>query len=166
MPTSATTRRSSPPRSMTPLAPCPSSSYRAATYSIEPTVARILVDSDVLVDHLRGHRRFKVGRDAVHVSAITQAELFAGRATEESRVRLLLAAMIELPVSSAVAERAGRIRRTTTTRLADALIAATAIEHGLTLVTRNATDFEAVRGLRIRTPPAGWGAAPSAGTTR
>jgi predicted nucleic acid-binding protein len=30
------------------------------------------------------------------------------------------------------------------------LIAATALEHGLGLVTRNVKDFVAVRGLRIR----------------
>jgi predicted nucleic acid-binding protein len=115
-------------------------------------VARILVDSDVLVDHLRGHRRFEAGRDEVHVSTITRAELFAGRATEERRVRTLLAPMIELAVDAPIAERAGRIRRTTGTRLADAVIAATALEHGLTLVTRNLRDFAAVRGLRLRAP--------------
>jgi predicted nucleic acid-binding protein len=36
----------------------------------------------------------------------------------------------------------------------DALIAATALEHGLALVTRNRRCFGHVRGLRIRaTPP-------------
>jgi predicted nucleic acid-binding protein len=115
-------------------------------------MARILVDSDVLADHLRGHRRFLAGRDEVNVSTITRAELFAGRSTEESRVRRLLAAMTEIPVDTAIAERGGRLRRVATVRLPDALIAATAIEHGLTLVTRNPRDFGSVRGLRIRTP--------------
>jgi len=59
--------------------------------------------------------------------------------------------MTELPVDRAVAERAGRIRRTSRIRLPDALIAATAIEHRLTLVTRNARDFDEVKGLRLRT---------------
>jgi predicted nucleic acid-binding protein len=49
-----------------------------------------------------------------------------------------------------VAERAGRIRRETGIRLPDALIAATAIEHKLSLFTRNRADFERVAGLRIR----------------
>lgn len=35
-------------------------------------------------------------------------------------------------------------------RLPDALIAATAIEHELSLFTRNRSDFEKVRGLQIR----------------
>jgi predicted nucleic acid-binding protein len=115
-------------------------------------VARILVDSDVLVDHLRGHHRFDPGPDDVHVSSITRAELFAGRGTEETSVRKLLAAMVELPVDAAAADRAGRLRRIGKTRLADALIAATAIENGLVLVTRNTRDFEGIRGLKVRPP--------------
>ncbi len=34
-------------------------------------------------------------------------------------------------------------------RLADALIGATAIEHGLTLLSANAKHFSAVKGLRL-----------------
>jgi predicted nucleic acid-binding protein len=36
--------------------------------------------------------------------------------------------------------------------MADALIAAAALERGLRLVTRNTRDFSKVRGLRIRQP--------------
>ena len=111
---------------------------------------RVLVDSDVLVDHLRGHRRFDRGQDEIHISVITRAELFSGRGTEERRVRRLLEPMVELPVDRAVAERAGRLRRAGSILLPDALIAATALEHRLTLVTRNLADFAAVKGLRIR----------------
>ena len=113
-------------------------------------MARILVASDVLVDHLRGHRRFVRGKDDVHVSTISRAELFSGRGTEERRVRQLLDPMTELPVDRSVAGRAGRLRRTMSLRLPDALIAATAVEHRLTLVTRNVRDFEGVKGLRLR----------------
>src|SRR5688572_8353190 len=81
------------------------------------TVARLLIDTDVLVDHLRGHRRFVAGRDEVHVSAITRAELFSGRGGEERRIRRLLEPMIAVAVDTAIAERAGRLRRDSQRRL-------------------------------------------------
>ena len=78
-------------------------------------------------------------------------ELFAGR-TNEARVDEFLAPFREIAVDRAIAERAGRLRRGSPMRTPDALIAATAIEHGLELVTRNRRDFEAVPGLRLRDP--------------
>ena len=57
-----------------------------------------------------------------------------------------------LVVTPNVAERAGRIAAIRTRALADCLIAATALEHHLTLVTRNVVDFEVVEGLEIVNP--------------
>jgi predicted nucleic acid-binding protein len=86
------------------------------------------------------------------VSVVTRCELFAGSTADERGVSAVLAGMVEHAVDRTVAERAGRLRRRTGLRIADALIAATALEHGLTLVTRNTRDFAGVRGLRIRQP--------------
>jgi toxin FitB len=113
---------------------------------------RILVDSNILVDHLRGDRRFVPGDDEVHVSSLTRAELFAGQRGDERRVGRLLGALVELPVDRAIAERGGRIQRAFGARLPDALVAATAIEHGLALLTRKTRDFEMIKGLRLREP--------------
>ena len=112
-------------------------------------VADFLIDTDVFVDHLRGAKRFDPKSHRVHYSVVTRAELFAGNAASDD-VRLLLAPFRELEVGRTVAERAGRLRRESGIRLPDALIAATAIEHKLSLFTRNRSDFEKVRGLRIR----------------
>lgn len=113
---------------------------------------RILVDSDVFVDHLRGRHRFTPGADEVHYSAVTRAELFAGRGTEERRVRRLLEPFTELAVDRDVAERAGRLRRTLGIHLRVALMAATAQKYRLVLVTRNARDFGRITGMCLRSP--------------
>jgi toxin FitB len=115
-------------------------------------MARILVDSDVFVDHLRGRRRLPIGVDDVHYSSVTRAELFAARGTVERRVRSVLEPFTELPVDGVVAERAGRLQRQTGLLAADALIAATALEHRLVLVTRNLSVFADVRALKVRAP--------------
>lgn len=112
-------------------------------------VADLLVDTDVFIDHLRGARQLALGRHRLNYSVITRAELFAGNSASDL-ASAILAPFRELPVDRAVAERAGRIRREAGVRLPDALIAATAIEHGLGLATRNRSDFERVRSLRLR----------------
>ena len=112
----------------------------------------LLIDTDVFVDHLRGARRLQPGRDRIRYSVVTRCELFAGREIDEQAVQHLLAAFDELSVDRPVAERAGRLRRAGGLRTPDALIAATAIEHQLVLVTRNTRDFQPARGLKLRHP--------------
>jgi hypothetical protein len=112
-------------------------------------VADFLVDTDVFVDHLRGSHEFDPKAHRIHYSVITRAELFAGN-TATDLISTLLAPFREIPVERGVAERAGRIRRETGIRLPDALIAATAVENRMSLVTRNRSDFDRVSGLRIR----------------
>jgi predicted nucleic acid-binding protein len=113
-------------------------------------VADVLVDTDVFIDHLRGARRITASKDIVHYSAVTRAELFAGRGSEEELVRLLLAPFREIRVDGPVAESGARLRRTLGIGMADALIAATALQSGCALVTRNVRHFDDVPGLRLR----------------
>jgi len=115
-------------------------------------VADLLVDTDVLIDHLRGTRAFAPQAERVSYSTVTRAELFAGRASQESAVRTLLEPFRELAVDRAVAELGGRIRREHGVRIADALIAATALVHDLELLTRNVRDFAPVPSLRLHAP--------------
>jgi predicted nucleic acid-binding protein len=114
-------------------------------------VADLLIDTDVFVDHLRGARELDPRNHRVHYSVITRAELLAGTTASDS-VNVVLGPFREIPVDRSIAERAGRIRRETGVRLPDALIAATAIDGGFGLVTRNRSDFERIRGLRLRAP--------------
>jgi hypothetical protein len=109
----------------------------------------VLVDTDLFIDHLRGAAELKPGKHRLHYSVITRAELFAG-SSATAQITRLLAPFRELPVDRAVAERAGRIKRESGLRMPDALIAATALEHGVSLATRNHRHFEPVHGLRLR----------------
>jgi len=55
------------------------------------------------------------------------------------------------PVDAHVADEWGRMNATAPRKAVDSLIAATAIVHGLTVVTGNARDFEAC-GVRVFDP--------------
>ena len=116
-------------------------------------MADLLLDTDVLIDVLRGARRLAVTGHRVAYSVVTRAELFSGRAKGEEDVRALLSPFRELGVDATIAERAGRLARVHVD-MSDALIAATALEHGLELVTRNVRDFKEIAGLQIRDPRA------------
>ena len=123
------------------------------------------LDSDVIIWHLRNaHRRAKVTDRLAQLSrlgtlscsALTVAEIFQGiRPGEESGTRALFDGLVVLPIDREIAERAGTIvadlRRTgRTLGLADAVIAATCIEHGMALVTMNERDFGQIQGLDLQ----------------
>jgi len=113
--------------------------------------ADLLVDTDVLIDHLRGERRLSPGGRRIAISVISRCELFAGRDDPE-RLRRLLVPMVELSVDPAIAELAGATRRRTGIATPDALIAATALTHRIPLMTRNRRHFDRVAGLEVVTP--------------
>ena len=106
----------------------------------------MLLDSVIVIDRLNrvpaALAFFGQHADLV-VSAVTVAEVLAG--IEEgghTKVLTFLDTFAFLGVDSAVAERAGRLRRTERWKLPDALQAATAQHHSLKLVTRNTKDFK------------------------
>lgn len=90
---------------------------------------------------------------SVGISALTVGEIRRGieRARyRDDRVKVafleqwlpdVLAGFQVLPVDSAVADRWGRLGIPDPVPLVDGLIAATALEYGLTVVTRNVRDF-------------------------
>lgn len=133
----------------------------------------ILADTDFLIDVMGARLRFHAsaaakaaeldadGR-AVFMSAITRFELFAGSelyvepATERTRIQSVLDRYASLPLTPEAADRAGKIsgslaRARDPIAVADALIAATALEHDLPLLTRNWKHFSKVQGLKTET---------------
>ncbi len=111
---------------------------------------KVLLDTDVLIDHLRGYRHLSEQDTAI--SVISRTELFAGGERQETSVEALLEGCEEVAVDTSIARRAGRIKRQTGLKIADALIAATALERNLPLMTRNLRHFKRVTGLALCTP--------------
>ena len=108
---------------------------------------KYLLDSVIVIDHLNGMEsatRF-IADHALHsaLSVITRAEVLAGCDTVgEAPVVSLLNHFPTLPLTSDIADRAARLRRSERWKLPDAIQAAIAIEHKLILVTRNTRDFQ------------------------
>jgi predicted nucleic acid-binding protein len=117
-------------------------------------VSTYLLDTGILLRHLRGRKavvrlmRGLGSKNRLSISVITRAEVGAGiRYDEDRATRRLLSRLDTLSADQRTADLAGdlirRIRsQGRTLHLADALIAATAIQHNLTLVTLNRGDFE------------------------
>ena len=116
-------------------------------------MAELLVDTDVLVDHLRGTARLETEDRLESTRRSPGAELFAGPGAQRQAVRTLLEPLVEVPVDRAIAELAGGIREATGTALPDALIAATALHCGVPLMTRSRRHFERVEGLSYLVAP-------------
>lgn len=121
-----------------------------------------LLDTDILIDLLRGveeAREFLIGivESGAFISTVTIAELFSGRETRDpikrEKITRLLRHFEALPVTPDVAMLAGEIRRDYQVSLGDAIIAATAAVHGLTVVTGNTKHFARVEGISIMKPP-------------
>lgn len=107
----------------------------------------------------------QVPPEALYVSVLTLGELRDGverlsASTRREQLKLWLERDVRswfgsrvLPVDAAVADRWGRLRATMKRPLpaVDSLLAATALEHGLRLVTRDAGDF-AFPGLEVVNP--------------
>ncbi len=115
---------------------------------------RLLLDTDVLVDFLRGREEAAAYLEAVSesllISAISVAELYAGVREGDERRRLaqFLGAFAIIPLDAEIAQKGGIYRRdygpSHGVGLADALIAATAVLHQAQLVTLNARHFPMV----------------------
>ena len=76
------------------------------------------------------------------ISIITWMEVLVGsRVERDEHTRAFLGRFSKIDISAAIAERAVRLRRTMHLKLPDAIIYATALETGRTLVTLNSRDF-------------------------
>lgn len=124
----------------------------------------IVVDSDVLIDALRGRRDaarrldLELDTGALATTSVSAFELRSGarsRATAR-KVDTLLAALTILPFDEEAAERAAEVRRTLESQgegigMADYLIAGVCRSRSGLLLTRNRDHFRRVPGLNLGT---------------
>lgn len=115
---------------------------------------RFLLDTTVLIDALRSrnHRRALLAElvqqgHTLTTSAINVAEIYAGmRPGEEPSTEAFLNSLHCHALTGGIARVAGSLksryaRQGKTLHWPDILVAATALEHGLTLMTDNRSDF-------------------------
>ena len=120
----------------------------------------MLVDTDVLIWHLRGYAQAarKLDQiDALALSAVSYLELLQGmrNKTELAAVKKMLErrGATTLPLTEAITRRACVLMEALAMshglQMGDALIAATALEHRLPLLTGNVKHFAAIDHLIV-----------------
>ncbi len=112
-----------------------------------------LIDTDIAIDHFHGNRAALdyfaeniAAGEILAISVVTLAELYGGmRPDERERTARLLELFAVLDVTPVIAAKAGgylnQFRRSHNLELGDALIAATALHHGIELITRNVKHY-------------------------
>lgn len=120
-----------------------------------------LIDSNTIIDYLSG-RLPQSGMsfmndviDAVaNLSVITKIEVLGFDAPEEDDELLteFMNESVVLYLTEEIVEECIAIRKETSIKLPDAIIAATAVVYGMELITRNTSDFKNVGGLPVVNP--------------
>ncbi len=117
------------------------------------------LDTNTIIYYLhadQGVRRFVdisiQNKAPIYISVITETELLRYRRLtneEESAIVHFLSGFSTIPLDSFLARKAGAVGRAYNLKLADSIIAATALFTGSTLVTRNVRDFKRVPDLSV-----------------
>lgn len=113
---------------------------------------QLLLDTNILIYQLSGKFDISdalVEAKSLHISAITQSELFAGTAQAElMQLHDYLSEFKVEAVTAEVATLAGAYKASLLNwGLKDLLIAATAELHNLTLITANRKDFKGINTI-------------------
>jgi len=88
----------------------------------------------------------------IYVSAASVTEAFSPKllpASERGAIEGILRGLIFVPVDMPIARQSAELRARFGLKLGDAMIAATALLTGSSLVTRNVRDFKRVPGLTV-----------------
>ena len=99
-----------------------------------------------------------VERAEAVIASVTRIEVlgfpgFAALSAErQARLREVVNSLVEVALDGPVIQHAIALRQRKKMSLADSIIAATALEHALPLVTRNVEDYRHIPGLTLINP--------------
>ncbi len=116
---------------------------------------RYLVDSNILIyASQEGYDRVAtfIAENLPSVSILTKIEVMGFHQLDQTvtnNFEKLFGTLQVIPLTDIIANKAIEIKRVRKTKLADAIIAATALTENLTLVTRNTDDFKKIDSLSI-----------------
>ena len=97
---------------------------------------------------------FVCARTPMFLATVMELELFSLptiTVPESERIEALLLLFSIFPLNSEIARKAAELRRRSKLKIADSIIAATALFTHSTLVTRNVRDFKKVAELDVQT---------------
>lgn len=121
-------------------------------------VRRYLLDTNAIIDFCAllfpatSHQQIaQIIDEGPILSIINKIELLSFSPVPTEIIRLTEQAVV-LNLNEQVADRTIFIRKTCKIKLPDAIIAATALEYDLILVTRNVGDFTKIEGLELFNP--------------
>jgi len=123
---------------------------------------KYLIDTNVAIEYIGEtipeivlNKLDDIFDEQFYISVINKIELlgFSEITTnEELKFSELINAAIVIALNENVVNRTIQIRKKYRTKLPDAIIAATAIENQLTIITRNTKDFDKIEGVEILSP--------------
>lgn len=122
---------------------------------------KVVIDSDILIDHLRFQSELL---DAIfyqllsnklkaYLPSVVASEIYSGKGTKENTqlkvVEELLDQLEFIPADEEISKIAGCLIRDKGLGLGDAIVAATTLSLNAKLATRNTKDFIGIKGLRF-----------------
>ena len=120
-----------------------------------------LMYTNAVIDYCGGklppsamQKMHQITDDGFNISAVVKIEVlgFDGPTDDMQKVEGLLSLADLLYIDDDVIQKTITIRKTKKMKLGDAIIAATAIIYGLTLISRNVGDFKGIPGLTVIDP--------------
>jgi predicted nucleic acid-binding protein len=123
----------------------------------------ILCDTDIFIEALKNNPRTidllrNIGFENIALSAITVMELYFGSANKrelrkiKNRLQQLRILQISEDISRTATGLVEEYAKSHSLHIPDALVAATAICHGMELLTHNVKDFKFIEGIRLHPP--------------